>query len=304
MAAFFHSLATSLAQAQPALVLAAVALYAVSVALAAARWRLLLNAMAGPVRLVDVVLANLGGICANNLTISSRLAGEAARIALIRVRSRVPVPEATAAVVLERLSELPPIAILIVLAFPALAVVNGGTMLVMGIALTALVAIIALTTPRWNQPLRAWWARRFGRDRTLLVPRATMMAAVGWSSLVWLQDVMRLWLVARALRVGLTIPQAATLSLLTMVAGWAPTFGGLGAIEGGLVGGLMLFGVPFNTAAAITAVERCISYVLATSAGVVAIVYVGAWRWTRESWQTLPDQTIGRQRKNQTANTA
>jgi uncharacterized membrane protein YbhN (UPF0104 family) len=199
----------------------AVALYAVSVALAAARWRLLLNAMAGPVRLVDVVLANLGGICANNLTISSRLAGEAARIALIRVRSRVPVPEATAAVVLERLSELPPIAILIVLAFPALAVVNGGTMLVMGIALTALVAIIALTTPRWNQPLRAWWARRFGRDRTLLVPRATMMAAVGWSSLVWLQDVMRLWLVARALRVGLTIPQAATLSLLTMVAGWA-----------------------------------------------------------------------------------
>jgi len=45
-----------------------------------------------------------------------------------------------------------------------------------------------------------------------------------------------------------------------VLGGFVPTVGGLGAVEGALVATLVLFGVPLDTAIAMTTVERGISY--------------------------------------------
>jgi uncharacterized membrane protein YbhN (UPF0104 family) len=300
--AILQSISTAIADANPAFVIAALGLYIVSIVIAGARWRLLLGALAIAVRLRDTMLAHLAGIFVNNVTISSRIAGEAARIGVIRLRANAPIPETTAAAAFERLSEIPPLAILIVIASPAMA--RSAETRIAIVCGVAFVAILVLTTPRWRNAFRDWLQRRFGQERNFLVPRAAMVQAMGWSSLAWLQDIARLWLGARALGVRLTLPQSATLSLLNLVGGWVPTLGGLGAVESGLVGGLMLFGVPFERAAAITAVERAISYGFGTTAGAVALAYAGAWRWQHPFRKTPPDHTSGRQRKNHTANTA
>ena len=53
----------------------------------------------------------------------------------------------------------------------------------------------------------------------------------------------RLMVVSAALGVRLTIAQGAALTVFSIVGGLVPTVGGLGAIEGSLVTGLLLFGV-------------------------------------------------------------
>jgi uncharacterized membrane protein YbhN (UPF0104 family) len=60
-----------------------------------------------------------------------------------------------------------------------------------------------------------------------------------------------------------------------MLGALVPTLGGLGAVEGGLVAGLAAFGVDLPTAAAITAIERAISYGFSTGAGLIVIALLG-----------------------------
>jgi uncharacterized protein (TIRG00374 family) len=90
---------------------------------------------------------------------------------------------------------------------------------------------------------------------------------VGYSSLLWFQDVLRLACATRALGVILSPTQIATLSMLAMLGGLVPSLAGLGPVEGGLLAGLMAFGIDLQTAAAVTAIERAISYGFSTIRG-------------------------------------
>ena len=70
-----------------------------------------------------------------------------------------------------------------------------------------------------------------------------------------------------------------------MLGGLVPAIAGLGPVEGGLVAGLMAFGVDLPTAAAVTALERAISYGFSTSAGALVIALMGGrsvWSAVRE----------------------
>jgi glycosyltransferase 2 family protein len=263
-------------------VAAALGLYLIGVLTCATRWRTILASLGTRVRMVDTALAHLAGIFAGNVTPASRVGGEACRIAAIGLRSRVALPVAAMASVYDRLSEVPPVVVLVVAAVPTLAVA-GARVRIGRVAVTALAAALALLVFGSVRVVRRHASWRSWRERIASGPvgRETMAAAVGFSSVVWLQDVVRLMIVAAAFGVPLTVSQGATLSVLTIVGGMLPTMGGLGAIEGGLVAGLVLFGIRIETAAAITAAERAISYGLATVAGGSAFALIGG----RQLWQ-------------------
>src|SRR5262245_19343792 len=101
-------------------VLAAVILYAGSLWIVGARWRRFIGAAGGAIGLRRATLATLGGVAAGNLTPSSRLAGEACRIALGRMAGTVTLRQASVAALWDRLSEVPPIAVLAVIGAVAL----------------------------------------------------------------------------------------------------------------------------------------------------------------------------------------
>jgi hypothetical protein len=257
-------------------VAAALALYVVSLVLAASRTRVVLGALGHRVRLTDALLAYLAGIFVNNVTPASRLGGEAARVAAIGLRSGVPATAATVSVVYERLSELAPVIVLAgcgVLALVSAGVHVGHRLVIASLAAGGLIA--GYIAYRRLLRDRSWWQAWRARLAAGMLDPATAALAVGCSSAIWIQDVVRLMTVAAAFGVTLTVPQAAMLATLTIVGGLVPTVGGLGAIEGGLVGGLLLFGVRADTAAAITALERAISYVFATGAGASAFALIG-----------------------------
>ena len=73
------------------------------------------------------------------------------------------------------------------------------------------------------------------------------------SAAIWMLDVVRLRLAAAAFHTPIGFTEAATLAAITIVAGLVPSLAGLGPIEGGLVAGLIAFGVSPADAIAITA---------------------------------------------------
>ena len=65
---------------------------------------------------------------------------------------------------------------------------------------------------------------------------------------------------------------------MTIVGGFVPTVGSIGAIDGSMVAGLMLFGATAEAAVAITVVGRAISYGVSTALGALALALLGGRR--------------------------
>ena len=146
------------------------------------------------------------------------------------------------------------------------------TAIAAGLAAVAGAAAFALWRVRGRDFRLQRWRENLATHH---VSAGLFAAGVGYSSLLWLQDVLRLICVTLAFGVVLAPSQIATLSMLAMIGGAVPAIAGLGPVEGGLVAGLVAFGVDLPTAAAVTALERAISYGFSTSAGAVVIGVMG-----------------------------
>jgi uncharacterized membrane protein YbhN (UPF0104 family) len=273
-----------LSTARPGYVLAALGLYVVSLFIVGTRWRGFLRTTGSEVGVWRATLATLCGIAVGNLFPASRVGGEACRIGLVRQSGAVTWRQATVAAVWDRLSEIPAILVLVVMA--AVAVKNLAstwrTLAVLGGIAVALVGGgLALRNLRRSGSGLAGWRARLAIDE---VDVRVFALAVGLSALLWLQDVLRLACVSLAFGVSLSATQIATLSMVAMVAGLVPSIVGLGPVEGGLVTGLVAFGVDVPTAAAIMAAERLISYGFSTAAGSVVVALLGGrslWKAAR-----------------------
>jgi len=273
-----------LSTARPSYAAAAFLLYVVSLFIAGARWRGFLRAQGGDVGIVRATLATLGGIAAGNLTPAP--GGEACRIALVRLGGRATWREATIAAVWDRLSELPPILVLTLMSLVAvrhLASARSG-LIAIGLPVAIVIIVFALWRLRRSGFLSTGWREGLARGGVRL---PLFLAGVGYSSALWLQDFLRLSCVTLAFGVALSSTQIATLCVLAMLGGVVPGVAGLGPVEGGLIAGLMAFGVDLPTAAAITALERAISYGFSTSAGAIVIAMLGGGSvWSAARRQT------------------
>jgi uncharacterized membrane protein YbhN (UPF0104 family) len=274
--------------ARPSYAIAAVVLYVASLGIVGARWRSFVGMVGGEVRLWRATLATLAGVAAGNLTPSIRLSGEACRIVIGRTGGSVTWRQAAVATVWDRLSEVPPITVLAVMAvLAARHLTSGARSVVFGVSLAgaAIGVAIVLRAIRKSEGLLAAWRDKLALDT---VSARAFSAGVGFSSLLWLQDFLRLKCATLAFGVALSPTQTAALSVLAMLGGLAPTMGGVGAVEGGLMSGLIAFGVDFPTAAAVTALERAISFGLSTCAGLIVIALLGG----RSLWAGLRTAAI------------
>jgi uncharacterized membrane protein YbhN (UPF0104 family) len=265
----------TLASARPAYVLAALSLYIASLFIVGARWRGFVRALGGEVGVIRATLATLAGIAVANVTPSTRLSGEACRIALVRLAGSATWRQATVAAVWDRLSEIPPIVVLTIVAAFALPHLrlapNAG--IAAGVVAVGL-GIGVLAFRRWRCVIgpAPRWSERLALDR---INGRVVAAGVGYSSLLWLQDMLRVGCAALAVGVVLSPEKIALLSMLAMVGGLLPSVGGVGPVEGSLVAGLMALGVDLPTATAVMTVERGVSYAFSTGTGAVVVFLLG-----------------------------
>jgi uncharacterized membrane protein YbhN (UPF0104 family) len=283
-----------LASAKLGYVAGALALYIVSLFISGFRWRGFIRALGGHVGVLRATLATLGGIAVGNLVPSSRLGGEAVRITLARDAGHVSWRQATVAAGWDRLSEIPPILVLILMsgvavthlipAWPRSAVVA------LMIAISVLLVGGGAAARRWLGPRWSRWREALAADR---VGGSVMAAGVALSSAVWLQDVARLACATRAFGLSLSLTQLAALSVIAMLGGLVPSAGGVGPVEGGLLAGLISFGADLPTAAAVTAVERAISLGFSTASGAAVVGIVGGRSlWSAARSGKIAERTV------------
>ncbi|PYQ94470.1 MAG: hypothetical protein DMF96_25700 [Acidobacteria bacterium] len=263
----------ALAHARLPLVVLALALNGIGLVITGERWRGVVAALGSPLRLSRTTLINLAGIFVRNATPTTGLGGDASRIALLRAEG-VPLARATASFAYVRLSEVPPLAVVVALSTPAIASLvrrSHTALIVTGAAVVVGMAIAWLARHR----LRAHVASIWTRTGHLRIGPAPAARAVCCATLAQVETIARQIVVAAAFGVPLTIQQSATITIMGIVGGFVPTVGSVGAIDGSMVAGLMLFGATVEAAVAITIVGRVISYGVSTAAGAVALALLG-----------------------------
>jgi uncharacterized membrane protein YbhN (UPF0104 family) len=282
VSSFIHTTIAALARANPALVAAAVSLHLLGLVMMGERWRVIITSMGAEITLARSTLVNLAGVFVRNVTPASGIGGDAVRIGLFR-SAGVPLANAALTLVCGRIVEAPAIGALVLVGLPAIgaAAARSKAALIIVLALAATLGIVGAA--RHPHGTLAEWRERVGLTR---LPGSAIAIATAWASATWLETMIRLMVVSAALGVRLTIAQGAALTVFSIVGGLVPTVGGLGAIEGSLVTGLLLFGVPAGTATAITLVERAITYALSTAIGAAALAAIGgrdALRFARKA---------------------
>jgi len=256
-------------------VLAALAAFLAGLTTVAFRWRFLLAALGTPTSVWNTFLTYSAGVCVGNVNPARTVGGDAVRLALIRSRTNASMSAATASIVYDRLSEVPAITIVALL---ALANLRSSSTVVIAVLAAAAMALAA-------GPVRRALLSRISRWHDTLVgiplERSTIATIIGLSIVVWSFDLTRTTLVAAAFGVTLNPSKVATLAGFRLLSGLIPITGGVGVVEGGLIGGLVLFGVSTETATAITIVERAVMYGCGTLIGAASLVLVGGLRMLR-----------------------
>ncbi|NJD99671.1 flippase-like domain-containing protein [Thermococcus sp. LS1] len=263
----------------------AIATYYLSVFIYALRWKIVLGGMGKTVPLTDLLKINLSSIFVNNITPMSRGGGEILRITWVSKKHRVPVAVSTASILYERISEIVPILILVVLGVSYFA-----THLILFVMLLSVIVVVIWF--KWDKiirlSIRIFKVNLTQEDLvTMLELRkkpAVNILAIGLSSMVWFLDVMRLKLIAMAFGWSPPLTFLSVVSLANLLFGLlAFTPGGIGIVEGGLMGTLTYFGIPSTLAISVTLLERFISYVSSTVIGFIALVTSGGV----EIWKAL-----------------
>jgi uncharacterized membrane protein YbhN (UPF0104 family) len=271
VASFIHAASAALARASLPLVGTALGLHVAGLIMIGERWRAILARMGTSIALTRAVLVNLAGVFVRNIMPTTGIGGDAARIALFR-SAGAPFADATVTLVYGRLAEVPAIVALVLLGLPAIgsaASRSRAAIVALAAGAAALLVVVAI---RSRHSLLVHWRTRL---RLTAVPFSLLAVGTAWATASWIETAVRLMIVSAALGVRLSIAQGAALTVFSIVGGFVPTIGSLGAIEGSLMAGLLLFGTPAATAAAITVVERLITYAFSTALGGVALVALG-----------------------------
>ncbi|ACJ15903.1 conserved hypothetical protein [Thermococcus onnurineus NA1] len=262
--------------------------YYISVVLYAIRWKLVLRGMGKEVPLLELVKAILASIFMNNITPMSRSGGELLRITWISRRSKVPVGISTVSIIYERILETVPVFVLFLIGMMYFSTMPD-ILLLIGIAGAAAIwikwgsfvsfSLKIFKTPVSDEDMEKILSLRDCHNITL--------AGILLSSAVWILDVVRLKLITLAFGFDLSLSLIAVISIANLLLGLvAFTPGGIGIIEGGLVGTLTHFGIPLGFAVSITLLERFVSYVLSSLVGFIVLLTSGG----REVWKALKSQ--------------
>ncbi|NJE55151.1 lysylphosphatidylglycerol synthase transmembrane domain-containing protein [Thermococcus sp. 21S9] len=265
--------------------LLAIATYYVSVFLFAIRWKYVLKGTGVDVPLLELFKANLAGLFMNNITPMSRGGGELLRMVWVSKLQGVPMGVSAVTIVYERILESIPVMVMVGIGFLYFTTSEA-------LVLIPLLVGLVLIWFRWERfielTLRLFRVDLSEKDmeRIIALRRCSNanVVGIGASSLVWILDVMRLKLITLAFGLSVSVPVLVFVSVVNLILGIAAfTPGGIGVVEGGLVGTLTYVGLPPTLAVSVVVLERFISYVLGSLSGLMVLLTSGG----REVWRAL-----------------
>jgi len=250
----------------------AVLIYLASTVLWSFRWKIILSRLGSKVRLSDAYTAIMGGILVNNISPSLKMGGEGFRAAWIKIRCGIPLDRGLLTIMYERLTEIPGLLLVLGVA------IKGGMSSPLKTSITGLIGVgvsFKESIGKARKLLKETW-KRLRKDTSLLsrdIPLTIFSSSI--AILIWIQDIFRFYLIAHAVGVPLTIPEAAVLSIGYLIFGLGPTPAGIGFVEGGLISLLAAMGVPAEKAGLIVLGERLISSLMSSGIGFLLVILMG-----------------------------
>jgi len=268
------------------LILFAIILYFISVLVYALRWKIVLKNMGVEISLLEILKITISAIFVNNITPLSRSGGEALRIAWVSKKYKIPLTITTVSIVYERLSEIIPVILLSIIAFTYF-----GNIAIYPIIFLSLFVIIIYS--KWESFIK-FFIKLFKinlsieEEKNILSlknKKLMYLIIVCLSSIVWSLDIFRLKLIATAFGWNIGLTFLAVISFTNLLLGFISiTPGGIGIIEGGLIGTLLYFGIPIVYAMPFVITERLISYVISSGIGFIVLITSGSkdiWKATK-----------------------
>ncbi len=263
----------------------ALATYYVSVFLFSVRWKYILRGVGMEVPLGELFQANLAGLFMNNITPMSRGGGEFLRMLWVSKRSNVPMGISAVTVLYERILESVPVMFMTAIGI----LYFTSTQALLGLILGITVVFIWVKWERFIEiTLRIFRVKvsEGDRERILALRNAHSVNLIGitMSSAVWILDVARLKLITLAFGLHISLIVIVFISVVNLILGIAAfTPGGIGVVEGGLVGAFTYVGLSPTIAVSVVVLERFISYVLGSVPGIIVLLTSGG----REVWRAL-----------------
>lgn len=287
------AIAAQMSQANPFYISLAFVVYYGSFAVRAARWRSLL----GSARVEPAPGYRIPGMPGMmvifilswfvNCLVPAKL-GDAYRGYLLKQRSRASLSSALGTIFAERLSDVITLAVVLVasglLVFGRHIPSTVSNWMLVGVALGVVLVIGTLVVYRFREQLRRLVPHRirghylsleqgalgsFGRIPTLLTLTA----------IIWILEGVRLYFVVLSLQAGFTFSAALFVALLASLLTVVPfTPAGLGFVEVGVVGVLMLLGSVEQTAASVALLDRVVAYWSVILVGAILYAIV-RWKW-------------------------
>ena len=263
--------------------------YYVSVVIYGIRWKLVLRGIGRDAPLLELVKAILASIFMNNVTPMSRSGGELLRMAWVSRKANVPPGVSAVSIVYERILETIPVFALFLLGMSYFSSEEPLPFVILGIVGILLIwikwdAFVRLSLRLFRTPVTE---EEMEKITSLRSRHNLNILAILLSSAVWILDVVRLKLITMAFGLNLAWSFIAVVSIANLLFGLiAFTPGGVGIIEGGLIGTLTYFGIPMAFAVSITLLERFVSYIASSIVGFVVLATSGGV----ELWKALKSQ--------------
>ena len=272
----------------PLEVVLAAAAYTAAFALRAASWRPLIGT---PVPLTKLFNLLMGALFLNHAAAAK--AGDLAR--MYALSRRVPAGRAVASVVLSRIVDLAGLLAVLAAAWALAGAGGWGRLflpaLVVAGAAGGLFLIVRLRLPDSLGARFGAVGRTLGRVREALgeTSGGALLRAFAFAAPAWVLEAGILYVVGRGLGLGLSPAEGVAATLFAVLVAAVPrTPGALGTYEAGMVGALLAFGVPAESAFAAAVVTHAIKFLYALAAAPFAF---GEGLAALDKGKVRPDET-------------
>lgn len=272
------------------------------------RWSITTRAVSIDVRKRHLFPMLLVGMAINNLTPSARGGGEPVRAYMLGKYSRASMESSFATVIADKGLDTFPFIFLAILTIVGIVLYFNLALWMVALLIISVVIVVAafflalyVSVDRESGERIVNWAlgivKRFYRRncakiearvrgalrefqstmRIMLADRNVLIYGIPLSFILWFLEILRVYLIFAAFGAPVSIPVIAEVFILATLIGMIPLLpGGLGAVDGIMIVFYSAAGVSPSVSAAVTVVERLISFWMVSAMGIAVLPYFGS----------------------------
>lgn len=272
------------------------------------RWKILNNLAEINVSFKQLLPIMMVGLAVNNITPSGRGGGEPVRAYILSKEYDYDLKDTFATVVADRMLDTFPFIVLAIITIVSMLLYFSIAKWLVAVLILSVIAVILILimlvylciNPNFGYRIEKWIFKLvhrfykkssdelektiheniFGFQKTmrlLISDKKTLYSSIPLSFLIWIFEILRVYIVFLAFGASLNVIVIGEVFIIASLVGMIPLLpGGLGAVDGLMIGFYSKAGISLSLAAPVTLIERLISFWMATMIGLIILPHYGS----------------------------